>query len=157
MLQGAARGQVGFASLVDHALRYVAALDQGFRPPQLRLGEFGGGPCDLDLGLGLLQPGLEDPGIDGEKQVAALDQGAVDEVDLIEIAADPRPHLDLVGRLETADELVVLDDFLDDGLGHGDRGRGLVLGGDPRRNEAHRQNQKNLRAWAQLRCAESAS
>src|SRR3546814_19178237 len=40
------------------------------------------------------------------------------EVDLLQIAADPRADIDFVDRLEAADEFVVLDDLAHHRLGH---------------------------------------
>ena len=56
-----------------------------------------------------------------------LDQGAVLEMDLVEIAADARTDGDLVDRLEAADEFVVLDDFAHHRLGDRDRRQLLLL------------------------------
>ena len=67
-----------------------------------------------------------------------LDQGAVLEVDLVEIAGDAGADLDLVDRLEAADEIVLLDDVLHDRLGDGDRRRGRRLREDrPMRRDQH--------------------
>jgi hypothetical protein len=55
--------------------------------------------------------------VDGEEQVALVDQCAVLEADLVQIAADARTDGDLVDGFEAPDELVVFDDFTDHRLG----------------------------------------
>ena len=91
----------------------------GRRPlhPRLRLRE---------LRLGGIEVDLIGPRIDDEEQIALLDQLAVREMDLRQIAADPGANLDVVDRLELAGELVPFGDGLLQGMADGDRRR---LGG----------------------------
>ncbi len=44
----------------------------------------------------------------------------------VEIAGHPGAQIDGVDRVEAPDEVVVLDDLLDHGLGDGDRRRGCL-------------------------------
>ena len=54
--------------------------------------------------------------VDGEQQVAFVDDCAILEMDLVEIAVDAGPDRDLVDRLEPPDELVVFDDLAHDAV-----------------------------------------
>ena len=72
-------------------------------------------------GAGLIERDLERPAIDGEQQVALLDHLAVLEMDGVQIARDPRPHLDRIDRDEPPDILVLVDN----GFGHRPRDRHL--------------------------------
>jgi len=52
--------------------------------------------------------GLERTRVDGEHRCALLDEGAVDEVHLVDRAADARTQLDEFARLEPAAELLAV-------------------------------------------------
>ncbi len=74
--------------------------------------------CELDLGVGLVELcahrgkcRLIGPGIDHEQQGALLDALAILEMDFGEIAAHPRPDLDIVDGGELPGELVPLGDL----------------------------------------------
>jgi hypothetical protein len=54
--------------------------------------------------------GLERARVDREQQVALADEGAVDEVDLLDRAGDARPQLHVLRRLEPAAEFLVVGD-----------------------------------------------
>ena len=69
-----------------------------------------------ERGLRLVERRLVGPLVDGEEQVAGLDDGAVDEMDLVDIARDAGADVDLVDGVEAADEVVILDDSLTTGL-----------------------------------------
>ena len=69
----------------------------------LREGELGLRAC-LD-GLGVGQRGLERTRIDGEEQVALLDQLAVAEMDLLDDAGNLGADLDAVDGADAAGEL----------------------------------------------------
>lgn len=105
----------------------LAALAVGAGHDRFRLGalDLGGQPVDL---------GLERPGIDLEQHVALLDLGAILEADLVDEAADPRPDLDRVDRLQMAGHIVPLAQVLDHHAGDLNLGRrrrrrgGLRLG-----------------------------
>ena len=60
-------------------------------------------------------------------KVAFVDDGAVLEMDLVEIAADAGADRHLVDRLEPPDEFVVLDDVAHHRLGGGDDGQVRLL------------------------------
>ena len=103
-------GQVVLPALVEELLGDVAgpaellgALEVVFRElePRLRGG---------DGGLVLIEGCLVGALVDGEERVARLHDAAVRELDLVEVARDPRPDVDLVDRLEAADEVVRFDD-----------------------------------------------
>ena len=74
------------------------------------------------------------------KQIALVDDRAILEVDLVEIAADAGPDRHFVDRLEPPDELVVLDDFAHDGLGNRDDGEILLRGRLPVEKHASQQS-----------------
>ena len=82
----------------------------------------------LDLRLGqvrarLVERGLERPLIDGEQEVALLDDLAVLEMHLVEVARHARAHLDRIDRDEAADIFVLVDDRALGRLGHRHRRR----------------------------------
>ncbi len=90
---------------------------------ELAVGELDGGVGLVDLGLRGGALDLERPRVDDEQEVALLDQLAVLEMDLLEIAADPGAQLDIVDRGELPGELVALDDLLAQRLADRDRRR----------------------------------
>ena len=83
--------------------------------------------ADVDLRLGGIVGGLVRTLVDGEEQVALVDQRTVLEADLVQIAADPRTDGDLVDGLEAPDEFIVFDDFAHHRLGCRDHRQWLVL------------------------------
>ena len=107
---------------------------------QLHLGEFEQALGDVDLRLGGVEGGLIGALVDGEQQVALVDQCAVLEADLVEIAVDPRADGNLVDGVEAPDELVVLDDLAHHRLGRGDHRQLLIL---RQRGAAERNAQQN--------------
>ena len=80
----------------------------------------------VELGARLLDRALEGARVDLEQQVAFLDLLAVLEPDLGQIAADARPHVDGLDRVEAARVLVPLDDAAGDRLGDRDLRRLLL-------------------------------
>ena len=127
LFERAAGGELRLAALVDDALGDVAVAHQRLGAGELVLGEVEGGARDVHLALGLGEIGAELALVDGEQQVAGLDQRAVLEVHRLEIAADAGADLDLGRGVEAADELVGLHDVARHGMGHGHRGGGLLL------------------------------
>ncbi len=75
------------------------------------------------IGARLIERVLERPLVDGEQQIALLDDLAVLEMHLVEIAGDARAHFDRIDRDEAADIFVLVDDGALDRLGDGDRRR----------------------------------
>ena len=72
----------------------VLRLDQRRAALDLQLGELDLRLVARDLGLGAFDRDLERPLVDGEQQVAGLDELAVAEMQLVDEARDARPHLD---------------------------------------------------------------
>ena len=89
----------------------------------------------IQLRLRALNLGLERTRVDGEHRLALLHQGAVDEVDLVDGAADARPKLDEVGGFQAAAEFLAVGDAALHGRRDADRRRirraGLGVGGMP--------------------------
>ena len=90
------------------------------------------------IGFGLRQIGahlvkriLERPAVDGEQQIALLDDLTVREMNLVEIAGHTRTDLDRFHRDEATDIFVLIDDRALDRLRHRHswrrRRRGLLL------------------------------
>jgi hypothetical protein len=105
-LRGARSGSPLVDLLARHGLRVeqlLGAHQFALRELQLRL-------VRRQRRLRTRDLGLERARIDREHQVALLDEGAVDEVDLVDGAGDARPQLDVLGRFETAAELLALGD-----------------------------------------------
>ena len=94
------------------------------------------------IGFGLRQIGarlvkrvLERPLVDGEQQIALLDDLPVLEVDAVEIAGDAGANLDRIDRGKAADIFVVIREHALDRLGDGDgRRRRRRLASDSRRS-----------------------
>ena len=82
----------------------VAAVQLG-RAGDLAIGEVEPGRRRQQLGLGLLQRDLVRARVDDEEQVALVDDLAVGEMDLGQIAADLGAELDRIDRRELAGEL----------------------------------------------------
>ncbi len=59
----------------------------------------------------LVELGLRRPSIDGEEELATADILAVAKVRADQIARDPRLHVDVLGSLEPAHEIVPVDHF----------------------------------------------
>ena len=104
--------------LVAHQL--AAALEVRLRVFQIGLGRF-------QIGARLVERVLERPLVDGEKQVALLDDLAVREMHRVEIAGHTGAHLDRIDGDEAADILVLVDDGALDR--RRDRHHGRSLGG----------------------------
>jgi hypothetical protein len=159
---GAGR-QIGRAPLVEDLIRDVARAPQGLGALEIVGGELHPHLRRGDGGLGLFQRGAVGTLVDREERVARLDQGAILEVHLVEIARHPRPELDLVHRLETPDELVLLGDVLHHGLRHRDgRHRRRLLGRCCKRGRPGRSRRKPKRrqpaSWSPLmRCRRDRS
>ena len=75
------------------------------------------------IGARLVERVLERPLVDGEQQIALLDDLAVLEMQLVEIAGHARAHLDRIDRDEAADIFVLIDDGALDRLRYGHRRR----------------------------------
>ena len=115
--------RLGGDALIEGRLRDGVGAHQF--PPALDLG--GGvveiGDAAVDLRLAQRDLGREGRLLDGEEQVVRLDRVAFVEVAGVEEAGDARADIDLVDRLDAADELGALGNRL-----HGD-----ALDGDRRR------------------------
>ncbi len=126
------RGAVRLRALIEQLLGDGALAHQRLRALQIGFGE---GEISLRLrqiGARLIQRVLERPAVDGEQQVALLDDLAVLEMDLVEVAGHARADFDRLHRDEAPDILVLIDDGALDGLRHRDgrrRRRGLLLWG----------------------------
>ena len=77
----------------------------------------------LQIGARLIERVLERPLVDGEQQIALLDDLPVLEMHAVEIAGDARAHLDRIDRGEAADIFVEIGQRALDRLGDGDRRR----------------------------------
>ena len=117
------RRQVFPPALVEDGGRDCAGAGEFFGAAELDFGEIDERRGGIQLRLGLRQSRNERTPVDGEQEIALLDEHAVLKVDGVKIAADPRSDLDFVDRGEAADEFVVLDDLADDRLGNGDHRR----------------------------------
>ena len=124
---GSAQGRIGsveggpgaerhLAALVGDLLRDVAGLAQLVCALEIALGEIERGLGRRDAGHGVIQRIPIGALVDREEEVALLDDGAVDEMNLVEITRHPRPQIDRIDSVEPADEIVALGDLLDDGL-----------------------------------------
>ena len=100
--------------LVAHQL--LAAVEVGLGVDQVGFGL-------LEIGARLIERVLERPLVDGEQQIALLDDLSVLEVDRIEIAGFARAHLDRIDRGKTADIFVVIEQRALDRIGDGHRRR----------------------------------
>jgi hypothetical protein len=89
--------------------RFAAA--QLGSPGQLAIGEIKPSARLLELSLRCGKIDLEGARVDDEEQIALLDELPVLEVNLRQIAADPRAHLDRFRRHELAGVLVPVDDL----------------------------------------------
>ncbi len=106
--------------LVAHELR--GAPEIAFREGEI-------GARLREIGLGLVEGGLERPLVDGEQKIALLHHLAVGEIHPIEIAGHARADFHRVDRNEAADILVLIDDDAPDRMGdrHGRRRRRASL------------------------------
>ena len=82
-----------------------------------------------EIGARLIDGVLERPLVDGEQQVALLDDLTVGEMHLLEIAGHARADLDRVDRNEAADIFVLVDDVLLTGVATVTAGGGGAAGG----------------------------
>ena len=124
----------GLGTLVVDLAGDVAGLTQILGPADVARGEIHPRLGCLDASLRLLEGGLIGALVDGEERISRLDDGTVDEMDLVDIARDPSPDVHAVYRFEAADEIVIFDDVLHHRLGDGNRGWRCILG-DRRRRE----------------------
>jgi hypothetical protein len=111
------------AALLERLLRDVARASERRRALVVALGKrdprLGGG----DGGFGLVEGRLVRALVDGEEEIALVDDRAVAKGHRGEIAGDACANLDEVDGLEAADEIVALDHLLHDRLGDRDRRR----------------------------------
>ena len=113
-------------ALLQHLFGDVARAAERLRPFEVALG-VGHARLRRDGGrLGLIHGGLVGPLVDHVEQIALLDDRAILERHLVEIARHPRPHLDRLDSLEPARVVVLLHDILHNRLGDG-HGRWLAL------------------------------
>ena len=112
-LRALLEGLVG-DGLVAHQL--LAAREIGFGEGEIRFRL-------RQIGARLIERVLERPLVDGEQQIALLDDLPVLEMHAVEIAGDARAHLDRIDRGEAADIFVEIGDRALDRLGDGDRRR----------------------------------
>ena len=117
--------------------RNVAAADQFLGTLELALGEGRLGLGDLQLRTSLGERGLEGALIDGEEERTGLDDAALFEVNVLEIATDAGTDFDEIDRFEPADELIVLDNLADNGFGSGHPRRTLLCGEFGRHHDGH--------------------
>ena len=110
------RGDRGFGDALGLGALVEGLLGDGLVAHELRgareigLGKGEVGPRLRQVGLGLVERGLERALVDREQEVALLDDLAVGEMDAVEIAGHARAHLDRVDGDEAADILVIVDD-----------------------------------------------
>ncbi len=116
-------------ALVERLLGGKIVLQQLGGAIELDLGELKLGLGLGELGLGGLEGDLVGARLDDEKEVPFLHDLAIGEIDGFEIAADAGPDLDGLPRLELTGEVAPFLELLDQGLGHGDRGRRRSGGG----------------------------
>ena len=136
------RGAVRLGALIEQLLGDGALAHQRLRALQVGLGEGEIGLRLRQIGAHLIERVLERPAVDGEQQIALLDDLAVLEMDLVEIAGHARADLDRVHRDEAPDILVLIDDGALDRLRHrhgGRRRRGLLLWGFAASRQRERQ------------------
>ena len=112
-------GQVFPPAVVQRGHGEVAGLGKLFGAVELRLAEVEQARGYVDLRFGRVVGCLILALVDGEQEIALLDDRAVLEMDLVEIAVDAGPDRYFIDRLEPPDELIVLDDLAHDRLGHG--------------------------------------
>ena len=101
---------LGLGALLEHLLgnrpiahELLAARQIAFRVGEIRLG-------GDEIGARLIERVLEWPLVDGEQEIALLDDLAVGEMHAVEIAGDPSAHFDRVDGDEAADIVVVIHD-----------------------------------------------
>ncbi len=131
----ASRDALGLRALLERLLRDDIAAEQVLSARQVGLGERQIGLGLGQTGAGLVHRVLERPPIHGEQQVTLVDQLAVLEMNLFQIARDPRPHFDRIDGNEPPDVLVLIDN----GLRHRPRDRHL--------------RRRGCRLWSGIRCA----
>ena len=100
--------------LVAHQL--LAAREIGLGKGQIGFGL-------RQIGARLVERVLERPLVDGEQQIALLDDLPVLEMHAVEIARNARAHFHRIDRGEAADIFVEIGDRALDRLGDGDRRR----------------------------------
>ena len=124
----------GRRALVEVGLRHGVVGNQFQIPPVLRLIERQLRLVLGDLRLGLFQHRLVGPRVEFEEDVALLDQRALLEVDLFQVAPGVRPDLDGIDRGDPGGELRVVGDLLLNRVADRDRERRCRrrFGGRPR-------------------------
>jgi hypothetical protein len=144
--RGTRRTDPGLEPL-DIALRHRLDGDQPLGAAEIRFGERLLALRAGEAGARLGECRGERPRVEGEEQLALLDDRAVGEVDAGDLPRDARTHLDAAARLEPADIIVPFVHLADQRLGDGDGGRRrrgnrrrlAVEEADASGNEQHRQ------------------
>ena len=118
--------QEGLTALVEELVGDVARAAQLLGAVEIALREFQPDLRGGDGRLRLFEHVTVGSRIDGEEEITRLDEGAVLEMNLVEIARDPGADIDLIDGLEAPDEIGPLDDVLHHGLRDGDGRRRLA-------------------------------
>jgi hypothetical protein len=113
---------LGLRPLIEGLLGDGLVADQLLPARQIGFRECKIGLRLRQIGFGLIERGLERPLVDGEKKVTLLDELAILEMHVIEIARDARTHLDRIDGHKAADVFVLIDDGPLHRLGDGHRG-----------------------------------
>ena len=128
LLLGARDIQIGLA-LIEIALGDGARFDERLGSFDLGLGELNLRRRARDFGVGAVDSDLEWARVDGEEDVASLDDLAILEVELVDKAGDARADLNDLRCRKASGILVPLRHALEDWGGHGNGdGRRLTLG-----------------------------
>lgn len=140
LFECAGGGEESFAALINGALRDVAGLNQAFGAVKLFLREIKCRLGNADLSLRLTHGGFKLATRQTEKKVAFLNDLAVSEVHLLQIARNASAYLNISGGFETANELVIFYDGLNHRICDGNRRWTLLsdrkaAGGDHRKGE----------------------
>src|SRR5690606_25896351 len=128
----------------------AGSLELGARVLDARARRRGASPC-------LVSPRLERPRIDREEQLAPLDPLSLFEMRFDQITRHARAHLDVLHRLEAADELVPIDDRADERLGCGNlrhhdglRRRSLAAAAQHAGRGERRKETEKAHGWSSL-------
>ena len=150
VVHGGLRVAEGLRALLEDLVGDGLVVHQLLAARVVGLGEGEIGFGLRQIGARLIERVLERPLVDGEQQIALLDDLPVLEMHAVEIAGDARAHLHRIDCGKAADIFVVIGDGSFDRLGDGDRRRrrcaGLLL---PLR--------RNLRPKSQVRTARQCS
>ena len=101
---------LGLRALLEHLLGDGLVAQQLLAARMVGLGEDEVRARQREIGARLVERVLERPLVDGEQEVALLDDLAVVEMHAVEIAGHAGAHLDAIDRNESADIFVVVDD-----------------------------------------------